>query len=99
MRVVVAAELGRLREGLLAMLDSVLASRSIVVVDAGPEALEAVQAERPDLALLDGQLLEGGHDDLIGAIKQGWSGVRCLVVAERLGPFQPLLEAGADRYC
>jgi hypothetical protein len=62
MRLVAAAGPGRLREGLPAMLHSFLASGSVVVVDDGPGALAAIQAGRPELAIHDGQLLDGGAE-------------------------------------
>jgi DNA-binding NarL/FixJ family response regulator len=96
MRVMIVAQSGRLREGLQAMLDSFPSLETVAVVDDGPSALEAIRSERPDLVILDAHLFDEGMADLIRAIKQGCNGARCIVVADRLGQFQPLLDAGAD---
>ena len=97
MRVMIVAEVGRLREGLQVMFDSFPSLETVAVVGDGPSAMEAIQSRQPDLAILDAHLFDEGTADLIRAIKQGGNGVRCLVVAERLAQFQPLLDAGADK--
>jgi two-component system invasion response regulator UvrY len=97
MRVVIVAESGRLREGLQAMLDSLPALETVAVVDDGPSALEAIQSMRPDLVILDAHLFGEGTAEFVRATSREWNGARCVVVAERLGQFQPLLDAGADR--
>ena len=96
MRVVIVAESGRLREGLQAMLDSLPTLETVAVADDGPSALEAIQSGRPDLVILDAHLFGESTAGWIRAIKQGWNGTHCIVVADRLGQFQPLLDAGAD---
>ena len=96
MRVMIVAEPGRLRDGLRAMLDSFPTLETVAVVDDGRSALEAIESGRPDLAILDAHWFDEGTADLIRAVKQEWNGTRCIVVAEGLGQFQPLLDAGAD---
>jgi DNA-binding NarL/FixJ family response regulator len=96
MRVMIVAEPGRLRDGLQAMLDSFPALETVAVVDDGPSALEAIRSGRSDLVILDAHLFDEGTADLVCAIKQEGNGARCVVVADRLGQFQPLLDAGAD---
>jgi DNA-binding NarL/FixJ family response regulator len=95
-RVMIVAEAGRLREGLQAMLDSFPSLETVAVVDDGPSALEAIQSGRPDLIILDAHLFDDGTADLVWAIKQEGNGAQCIVVADRLGQFQLLLDAGAD---
>jgi len=97
MRVIIVAESGRLREGLQAMLESFLALERVAVVDDGPSALEAIRSGQPDLVILDTQLFGEGTAAFVGAVKQAWNGASCLVMAERLGQFQPLLDARADK--
>jgi len=97
MRVVIAAESGRLRDGLRAMLDSFLLLESVDVVDDGPAALEAIQSGQPDLILLDACLLDKGTMAFLCTAKQEWNGARCIVVADSLAQFQPFLDAGADK--
>ncbi len=97
MRVMIVAEPGRLREGLQAMLDSFPSLETVAVVDDGPSALEAIRSGRPGLVILDTYLFDEGTADLVRAIKQGWNGTDCIVVADSLRHFQPLLDAGADK--
>lgn len=78
------------------MLDSFPDLETVAVMDDGSSALKAIQSGRPDLIILDAHLFDEGTADLLRAVKQGWNGTHCIVVAERLGQFQPLLEAGAD---
>ena len=91
MRVVIVAESGRLRDGLRAMLDSFLTMKTVAVVDDGPAALEAMRSGYLDLVILDAQLFDEGTVAFISAMKQEWNGARCLVVADRIGQFKPLL--------
>ncbi len=97
MRVVIAAESDRLREGLRAMLGSFLALETVSTVEDGPAALEAIRSEQPDIVFVDADLFAEDTADWVAAIKQEWNGVRCLVAAGRLAQFQPLLDAGADK--
>ena len=97
MRVVIAAESGRLRDGLRAILDSFLALESIDVVDDGPSAREAIWSAQPDLIVLDARLFGEGTMEYVCAAKRERRGARCIVVADRLAQFQPILDAGADR--
>ena len=97
MRVVIVAESGRLRDGLRAMLDSFLTVKTVAVVDDGPSALEAIQSGRPDLVILHTHLFEEGTAEFVQAINQESNGARSIVVADRIGQFQPLLDAGADK--
>jgi DNA-binding NarL/FixJ family response regulator len=97
MRVVIAAELGRLREGLRTMLVSLLDLEALTVVDNRPWALEAMRSEQPDLIILDSCLFDEDTATFVCAVKQERKDVRCIVVAERLGQFQPLLDAGTDK--
>ena len=97
MQVVIAAESGRLRDGLRAMLDSVLALETIAVVDDGPSALEAIRSGQPDLIILDAHLFDEDIAEFVCAISQERNGARCLVIADRLGQFRPILHAGADK--
>lgn len=97
MRVVVAAESGRIRDGLRAMLDSVLAPERVAVVDDGLSALDAIRRGGPDLVILDAHLLGEDTAKFVRAIRQARNGARCLVVTDRLGQFQPLRDAGADK--
>ena len=97
MRVVIVAESSRLREGLEMMVDSFPALETVAIADESPAALEAIRSEQPDTVILDADLLNEGTADWVAAIKQEWNGVRCVVVAERLAQFQPLLDAGADK--
>lgn len=97
MRVVVAAESGRLRDGLLAMLGSFLASEMVVVADDGPVVLEAIRSGQPKLVILDAGFAKEGAAEFVSRIKEQGNGVRFLVVTDRLGQFQPLLKVGVDR--
>jgi DNA-binding response OmpR family regulator len=96
MRVVIVAEPSRLREGLETMLDSFLTLQTVAVVEERAEALNVIRSMQPDLAILDAQLLNESTVDLVRSIKLESSGIRCIVVTERLAQFQPILEAGAD---
>jgi DNA-binding response OmpR family regulator len=97
MRVVIAAQSGRLRNGLRAMLDAFLAPKSVDVVDDGPSALEAIQSRHPDLIVLDACLFDTGTIEFVCAAKRQGNGARCIVVADRLARIQPLPDAGADK--
>ena len=97
MRLMIVAEPGRLRDGLQALLDAFAASEEAVVVDGGPSALEAIRNGQPDLVILDSRLLGVATADFVRAIKQERAQVYCLVVADRLGQFKAILDAGADK--
>lgn len=97
MHAVIAAQSGRLREGLQAMLESFLALETVAVVEDGASALEAVRSGQPDLVILDTHLFGEDTEDSVRAIKQERNGIHCIVVAERLAQFQPILDAGADK--
>ena len=97
MRVVIVAESGRLRDGLQAILDSFLALETVAIVEDGPASLEAIRSHQPDMVIIDAHLFGEDTTDWVAAVKQEWNGVRCLIVAERLAQFQPLLDAGADK--
>lgn len=96
MRVVVAAEPGRLRDGLLAILDSFLTS-GVVVVDDDLSALEAVRSEQTDLVILHADFGKDDAMEFVRDLKQERNGVPCIVVADSFGQFQPLLKAGVDK--
>ena len=96
MRVMIVAEAGRLRDGLQVMLDSFPDLETVVVVDDGTSALEAIRSGRTDLVILDAHLFDEGTVALIRVAKQGWNGTHCIVVAESLRQFRSLLDAGAD---
>ena len=97
MRLMIVAEPGRLRDGLQALLDAFGASEEAVVVDGGPSALEAIRNGQPDLVILDSYLLGVATADFVRAIKQERAQVYCVVVADRLGQFKAILDAGADK--
>ena len=97
MGVVIAAESGRLRQGLRTMLVSLLDLVALTVVDNGPSALEAMRSEQPDLIILDACLFGEDAAAFVRAVKQQRNDARCIVVVERLGQFQRLLDAGADK--
>jgi DNA-binding NarL/FixJ family response regulator len=97
MRVVIAAESGRLREGLQTMLASIVDLDVVAVVEDSPSALEVIESQRPDLVIVDASLSGQDIAEFVRTMRRAWNGVRCLAVADRLGQFQPLLDAGADR--
>jgi DNA-binding NarL/FixJ family response regulator len=96
MRVMIVAQAGRLRDGLRVMLDSFPDLETVAMVEDGPAALETIRRRRPDLVILDAHSFDEGTADLIRVAKQGRNGIHCIVVAESLRQFQPLLDAGAD---
>lgn len=97
MRLLIVAEPGRLRDGLQALLDSLGALEPAIVVDGGPSALDAIRNGGPDLVFLDSHLFGVASAEFVRAIKQERPHVYCVVVADRLGQFQPMLDAGADK--
>jgi DNA-binding response OmpR family regulator len=59
--------------------------------------LEVIGSQRPDLVIVDASLSGQDITEFVRTMRRAWNGVRCLAVADRLGQFQPLLDAGADR--
>jgi len=90
------AEPGRLRDGLQALLDSFRALQPAVVLDDGRSALEAIQNGGPDLVILDHHVFGESTAEFVRAIKQARAQAYFIVVADRLGQFPPILDAGAD---
>ena len=97
MKLMIVAEPGRLRDGLQALLDSFRALQPAVVLDDGRSALLSIRNGWPDLVIVDYHLFGEATPDFVRAIRQARSQVYCIVVADRLGQFQPFLNAGADR--
>ena len=97
MRLMIVAEPGRLRDGLQALLDAFGALEPAVVLDGGPSALEAIRNGCPDLVILDHHLFGEATEEFIRAIRQAQPQPYCIVVADRIGQFEPILDAGADK--
>ena len=76
-RVVIAAESGRLRDRLRAMLDSVPALETVAVVDDRPSALEAIQSDPPDLVIPNAHLFNEATVGFVCAISQERSALPC----------------------
>jgi DNA-binding response OmpR family regulator len=95
-KLMIVAEPGRLRDGLQALLDSFRALQPAVVLDDGRSALVAIRNGWPDLVILDHHLFGEATEEFIRAISQAQPRPYCIVVADRLGQFQPILDAGAD---
>jgi CheY-like chemotaxis protein len=95
-RLMIVAEPGRLRDGLQALLVSFRVLEPVVVVDDGPSALEAIRNGGPDLVILDYRVFGEATPEFVRAIKQARAQGYCIVVADRLGQFQPIRDAGAD---
>jgi len=96
MRLLIVAEPGRLRDGLQTLLDSFRALQPAVVLDDGRSALEAIQNGGPDLVILDHHVFGESTPEFVRAIKQARAQAYFIVVADRLGQFPPILDAGAD---
>ena len=95
-RLMIVAEPGRLRDGLQALLDSFRALQPAILLDDGRSALLSVRNGWPDLVILDYHLFDEATQEFVRAIKQARAKVYCIVVTDRLGQFQPILDAGAD---
>jgi DNA-binding NarL/FixJ family response regulator len=96
MKLLIVAEPGRLRDGLQALLDSFRALQPAVVLDDSRSALLSIRNGWPDLVILDYHVFGEATPDFVRAIRQARAQVYCIVVADRLGQFQPMLDAGAD---
>jgi DNA-binding NarL/FixJ family response regulator len=79
------------------MLDSFLARDAVAVAGNGNSALDAIRDGHPDLVILDTQLFEEASAAFLHAIQDASNRARCIVVADRIGQFGPLLDAGADK--
>jgi DNA-binding NarL/FixJ family response regulator len=79
------------------MLASILDLEVVAVVEDGPSALEMIRSQQSDLVIVDASLFGQDIAEFVRTIRRAWNGARCLAVADRLGQFQPLLDAGADR--
>lgn len=96
MRLLIVAEPGRLRDGLQALLNSFRALEPAIVLDDGRSALEAIRNGWPDLVMLDYHVFGEATPEFVHAIKQARVQAYFIVVADRLGQFPPILDAGAD---
>lgn len=80
MRVVVAEDLFLLRDGLVRLLEA-FGHTVVAAVDTGPAALDAMLAERPDVAVVDVRLPPTFSDE----------GLRAALAARREVPAMPIL--------
>jgi DNA-binding NarL/FixJ family response regulator len=79
-RVVIAEDLFLLRDGLVRLVEA-YGHRVVAAVDSGPAALEALLAERPDVAIVDVRLPPSFSDE----------GLQAALAARRLVPGLPVL--------
>ena len=92
----VVARPGLVRDGLQAVLSAVPGMQALEPADCAASALERLESHAPCLTILDSSLSEEELCATLGAIKEKWPQVWCIVIAGSPRQSHLLQTAGAD---
>ena len=92
----VVARPGLVRDGLQAVLSAIPGLDALKPTDDGASALDRLKSHRPNLVILDSSLSEGELRTTLRQIKEQWTDVRCIVVADSPRQGRAMEAAGAD---